>query len=249
MGDGPNHPDILELRSRIHAIERDVDAGGYRPGPWDAFIRAVMSQSDGTRAALADDISRVSRKLHLRSGRRTMPLAAAIAIELAATVLGAILLAIALKENSNIAAIVAMIIWVTTFQPLVKVAAGTMLGVGYEYGYLYGTEPRFKMKFGRYVAAPRWKRMALHACGMAGSPLGAIVAAWIAADALPLAHAVCLAAFWLLLALNLILMTLALLGVRRLGGLRMADGSGGALALELLQVRRAARGAGHARRT
>jgi len=185
-------------------IERDIDAGCYRPGPWDAVIRVNRSQPDDARIALAVDISRISRKLHLRLARRTAPLAPAITIELAATVLGGMLLAIAVKKDFNAVAIATMLIWVSTLQPLVKVAVGAMLGVGYEYGYLYGIEPRFKMKFGSYVAAPRWKRIMLHASGMFGSPLGAILVAWIAGDSLQIARAACWVVFWITLAINLI---------------------------------------------
>lgn len=165
-----------------------------------------------------------------------MPVAIAIVIELTATALGGILLALALKANFNTAAITAMIIWVSTLQPLVKVAVGTMLGVGYEYGYLFGIEPRFKMKFGSYVALPRWKRIWFHASGMVGSPLGAILVAWMAGGTLQIARSVCLAVFWLTVTINLISMILALCGVRRVGHLRLAEGSGGALGLELREA-------------
>ena len=236
MVDEPNHRGTDKLRELLDAIERDVDACCYRPGPWDAVIRAIRSEPDNTRTALSREISRVSRKLHLRWGRRTVPVAITIVIELAATALGGILLALALKANFNTAAITAMIIWVITLQPLVKVAVGTILGVGYEYGYMYGIEPRFKMKFGSYVAMPRWKRMAFHASGMVGSPLGAILVAWMAGGSLQIAGSVCLAVFWLTLTINLISMILALRGVRRVGHLRLAEGSGGALGLELREV-------------
>jgi hypothetical protein len=132
MEDGPNHVDTDKLRGRLDAIERDIDASSYRPGPWEAAIRIIRSQPDGTRTALSEEISRVSRKLHLRRGKRTVPVAIAMVVELAATALGGILLAIALKANFNTAAIAAMIISVSTLQPLVKVAVGRMLGVGYE---------------------------------------------------------------------------------------------------------------------
>ena len=241
MDDKPNHLGTDELSARLDAIERDIDTGRYRPGPWDAVIRLTKSQPDDARAAVAEDISRVSRKLHLRTARRTVPLAPALAIELAATALGGMLLALAVKGDFNTAAIAAMIIWVSTLQPLLKVAVGAMLGVGHEYGYLYGIEPRFKMKFGGYVGAPRWKRIALHTSGMVGSPLGAILVAWIAGGTLQIARSVCRAVFWITLAINLISMVLALLGVRRLGPLRLAEGSGGAAGLELREALGASR--------
>jgi hypothetical protein len=129
-----------------------------------------------------------------------------------------------------------MIIWVSTLQPLVKLAVGTLSGVRYDYCYLYGLEPRFKMKFGSYVSAPRRKRIALHASGMVGSPLGAILVAYMADDTLPVARSVSLAVFWIVLAINLISAILGLFGVRRLGRLRLAEGSGGALGLELREA-------------
>jgi hypothetical protein len=92
------------------------------------------------------------------------------------------------------------------------------------------------MKFGSYVAMPRWKRMVLHASGMVGSPLGAILVAWMAGGTLQIARSVSLAVFWITLSINLVSMILALLGVRRLGHLRLADGSGGALGLELREA-------------
>jgi hypothetical protein len=153
-----------------------------------------------------------------------------------ATAFGGILLLVGLRADSNIAAVAAMIIWVITLQPLVKVATGTMLGIGYEYGYMYGIEPRIKMKFGSYVAAPRWKRVVLHASGMIGSPLGAILVARIADDSLPVARLLCLAVFWIVVAVNLNSLILALLGFRRLGSLRLADGSGGSMGFELREA-------------
>lgn len=236
MDEKPSHLDTAKLRERLRAIERDIDAARYRSGPWDAFIRVTSGQPDMTRAALAEDISRVSRKLHLHWARSTVSVATAISAELAATAVGSVLLALAIKSDSNIVAIAAMVIWVITLQPLVKVAVGTLLGIGYEYGYLFGLEPRFKMKFGSYLSTPRWKRIALHGSGMVGSPLGAIMVPWIVGSTLQIARSVCLWSFWIFLAINLISLILSLFGVRRLGRLRLADGSGGALGLELCEV-------------
>ena len=59
-----------DLRGRIAAIERAVDDGSYRPGPWHALVRDIRNSMFFERAAVADDVSRVSRKLHLRKGRR-----------------------------------------------------------------------------------------------------------------------------------------------------------------------------------
>ncbi|HYL58095.1 MAG TPA: hypothetical protein VEU51_04440 [Candidatus Acidoferrales bacterium] len=165
-----------------------------------------------------------------------MPLASGIAAELVATALGAALLRFALAAESSTAAVAAVFIWVATFQPLLKILVGTMLGVRYEYAYLLGVEPRFKMQFGTYVAASRWKRIVLHISGMIGSPLAAALVAMTARGRLPVAAAVSWAVFWLVAAVNVFMMIAALAGVRRVGPLRTADGSGGAAGLELREV-------------
>jgi hypothetical protein len=224
------------LRARIAAIERDIDVGSYRPGPWAGVVRAVRNAPDAQRGALAEEISRVSRKLHLRSGRNTISPAAGIAIELAAVVIGGSLLAFALGAGSNVASIAAMASWAIAFQPLVKVAAGTALGVGYDYAYLYGIEPRFKMRFGSYLAAPRWKRILLHLSGMAGTPLGVMLVAMAARAKLPVSAMICWAAFWLAVAINVVSLVVATLGVRRLGPFRVDESSGGAVGIELREA-------------
>src|SRR6202011_6332563 len=104
-----------------------------------------------------------------------------------------------------------------TFQPLVKIAVGYLLGVEYEYAYLYGVEPRFKMRFGDYIAAPRWARIVLHLSGTIGSPLGA----WLAKVCLPtdlsIAIMVSAAIFWIVIAVNITSFLVALAGVKKLG--------------------------------
>ena len=134
------------------------------------------------------------------------------------------------------ASIAAMGIWAIAFQPLVKVAIGTALGVGYDYAYLYGIEPRFKMSFGSYLAEPRWKRILLHLSGMAGTPLGVMLVAMAAGAKLPVSALICWAAFWIAVAINLVSLVAATLGVRRLGTFRADDTSGGAAGIELREA-------------
>jgi hypothetical protein len=224
------------IRQRLEKIEQDLHSGRYQPGQWDALIRQVRSASADLRCALSEDLSRVSRSLHLRFGRRTFPLANGIAGELFATALGGALLRFAFVARSSTAAVAAVFIWVATFQPLLKVLVGTVLGVRYEYAYLLGVEPRFKMQFGTYVAVCRWKRIALHISGMVGSPLAAALIAMIVRGRLPVAAAVSWAVFWLVAAVNVLMMIAALGGIRRVGPLRTADGSGGAAGLELREA-------------
>src|SRR5947209_3637448 len=122
--------------------------------------------------------------------------------ECALSLLGGVLIVLAIHNHSNLLALVAAAIWTMTFQPLLKIAVGYLLGVEYEYAYLYGVEPRFKMRFGDYIAAPRWARIVLHLSGTLGSPLGA----WLVKVCLPsdlnLAIGVCEGIFWIVVAVN-----------------------------------------------
>jgi hypothetical protein len=227
---------LSELRARLNQIETAVDDGAYRSGPWARLARDLKRSPEVERRALAADVSRISRKLHLRAGRRTIPVAAGIALEAAGVIAGGVLLAAAIHGHSPIAAIAGAIFWVTAFQPLFKIAVGYALGVGYEYTYLYGAEPRFKMRFGDYLAAPRWARVALHLGGTVGSPLGLWCAAIAIRDELPGTARVFVAAMWMLVALNAVFFAIGATGAARVGSHRVGDTSGGAAALEIREA-------------
>jgi hypothetical protein len=134
--------------------------------------------------------------------------------------------------------IIAMVIWVTAFQPLVKVGVGNALGIGYEYAYLLGIEPRFKMNFGDYLAAARWKRIALHLSGTVGSPVGGMIVASAAEAKLPITAVICWVVFWILVVTNVIPFIAAVTGVQRLGRLRPNLTSGGSAGIELREALR-----------
>jgi hypothetical protein len=227
---------LAELHLRLTAIEGDIDAGRYRPGPWDSLLRTLRTRPREERAEMATAVARVSRKLHMRGGRRTMSITVAIALELAATMVGAALLIWAIAWQSNLLAIVGAGIWATTFQPLVKSACGRALGVHYDYAFLYGLEPRLKMDYGSYLAAPRAARIALHLSGTVGSPLAAWIVWWLLPPAMTLAKILCWYAMWVLIAINVATLLLALIGVRRLAGSRMSASSSGAAAIELREA-------------
>ena len=133
-------------------------------------------------------------------------------------------------------AILAAGILAMTFQPLVKIGLGYLLGVGYEYVYFNGAEPRFKMRFGDYLAAPRWARILLHLSGTLGSPLGV----WLVQICLPsdlrIAAYVCWVVFWILVAVNAVGFLVALAGVRKLGPMKASASSGGVAATELREA-------------
>lgn len=228
--------DVADLRGEIETIESALDSGSYTPGPWSRLVRDVRNSPREQRRALADDLSRVSRKLHLRGGRRTMALDAALLTEFAAAMLGALLLGVGTAAESNVCALIGLVLWASTFQPSLKVACGRLLGVKYDYAYLAYLEPRFKMTYGSYLALPRWARIVTHAAGTIGSPLGAICAWLLTTGRLPLAATVSLAVFWAALAINLLSLITALAGTRRIGPLRMEVSSGGAAGVELREA-------------
>jgi hypothetical protein len=225
-----------QIRDRIAEIERQIDENRYHPGPWDRMLKDARALPREEREALKEEISRVSSKLHRRDGKATLSLTTGIVAEAALTLLGAVLIIFAIHNHSNLLAIIAAGIWTMTFQPLVKIAVGYLLDVEYEYAYLYGVEPRFKMRFGDYLAAARWARIVLHLSGTIGSPLGA----WIAMVCLPtdlrIAIDVCLAIFWIVIAVNVTSFILALAGVKKLGPMKASASSGGVAAMELREA-------------
>ncbi|HEV2171061.1 MAG TPA: hypothetical protein VGR40_08945, partial [Candidatus Binatus sp.] len=192
------------------------------------------SRSD--RRAIAEDVTRVSRKLHLRRGRLTIKAQTGAMIELGAVAFGDFLLALGVHASSNVAAIAGMAVWVVALQPLVKVATGAALGVRYDYAYLAHGEPRFKMEYGSYLAQPRWARIVLHMSGAVGSPLGAYLAARLVRGALPMTYRIAIVVFWMTNALNLVLFVAGLFGIKRIGVSRAVDTSCGAAGAEIREA-------------
>jgi len=225
-----------QIRDRIAEIERQIDEKRYHPGPWDRLLKDARALPREEREALKEEISRVSSKLHRRDGRATRSLTTGMVAECALALLGGILILFAVHNHSNLLAIIAAGIWTMTFQPLVKIAVGYALGVEYEYAYLYNFEPRFKMRFGDYIAGPRWARILLHLSGTIGSPLGAwLVQVCLPAD-LKIAIVVCWVIFWIVVAVNVAGFIAALAGVRKLGPMKASASSGGTAALELREA-------------
>lgn len=224
------------IRDRVADIEHQVDDRSYHPGPWERVLKEARALSREDRAALKNDISRVSSKLHRREGRRILSPRVGIIAEAALTVLGVLLIVLAIHNHSNWIGIVAAIVWMTAFQPLIKVGVGYLLGVEYEYAYFFGVEPRFKMRFGDYLAAPRWARIVLHLSGTIGSPLGVWLAMICMPNDLRIAGIVCLVIFWLVIAVNVVEFIVGFSGVKKMGPLRPTMSSGGSAGLELREA-------------
>lgn len=228
--------ELPQLYKRLETIEDDVEAARYRPGPWETLLRELRERPRVEREEIADAVARVSRKLHMRGGRRTIEVGNAITVELAATIAGAVILIVAFATSSTLLAIVSASIWATTFQPLIKFACGRALGVRYDYAYLYGVEPRLKMDFGSYIAAPRAARILLHLSGTVGSPLAVLIVWLLLPPGLTLARVLCWYGMWVLIGINAVTLVAGLAGIRRLGGFRMRDSSSGAAAAELREA-------------
>jgi len=215
-----------ELRAQLAAIEAALDRGDYKPGPWRKLTDELRSRRQGERFAVAAELTRVSRKLHLRHHRYTIGVVSGVLLEALAGILGGIMIAMGVAGTSNSMAIVGMLLWVASFEPLLKLGVGTAFGVQYDYTYLYGgVEPRFKLSFGSYLALTPFKRIVLQIGGMIGSPLGALIAAQIFETSLPAARLVSWAIFWILVLVNVGGIAAELAYARRIGPVHIPVGS------------------------
>jgi hypothetical protein len=225
---------MSELGAALTEIESDLDQGSYRPGPWAAFLRAARRASKATRLALAADVTRVSDKLHRKKHARRFPFWVGLALEAVGIVAGVAILEMGLDRTHAGPAIVSAIILATALQPSVKVAAGLLLGIRYSHFFFFGFEPRFKMCYGTYLAAERWRRVLLHLSGTVGSPLALWWVALRTEGVLPRTSTICWALFILLVVLQVTTFLLGMGGARRLGRLgAVRHTSGGAAAYEL----------------
>jgi hypothetical protein len=224
---------MSELSATLDEIERQLDEDVYRPGPWAAFLRAAEGRPREERAALSDQTTRVSDKLHRRKHARTLPFWAGLLLELVATAVAVALLEPGLQRASGGPVLAAAVILTVTLQPLIKIATGTLVGIRYSYFYVWGGyEPRFKMRYGTYLSAERWQRFLLHVSGTLGSPLAFWWVSVRAAALLPGVSAICELLFWLLVAVQVVAFALVMSGVRRLARVGWVT-SGGAAAREL----------------
>lgn len=225
---------MSDLRASLEQIEADLDQGTYRPGPWAAWLRRARALPQPERMSIAADVSRVSDKLHLRQARRKISYASGLGLEIVATIAGVWLLATGLRETSATPVLIGALLLTMTMQPLVKISVGTVLGIRYSYAYLWGAEPRFKMRYGTYLAASRWKRVLLHLAGTVGSVLALAVAHSLAEPELPSTATILRVLLWIVVALQVLPFLAGIAGLRRLGPLGPpTNTSGGAAGVEL----------------
>jgi hypothetical protein len=233
---------LRDLAERLSALERDIDAGSYQAGRWGTLLRDLRRLSRSDRLVLSEAISRVSNKLHTPKATHRVSFGVGLAVEGGLALLGAGILWWALEIRAAWAAVVAALIWTMAFQPLIKILTGTVLGIRYAYAYLLGPEPRFKMRYGTYVAAPNSARIAFHISGTLGSPLGAWLPVPLLGQKLPTATTFCWLLFGMVVAINLVPFILALAGHQRIGRVRLSLGSAGSAAVEIRDALHQGRG-------
>lgn len=161
-----------DIRARLLEIEQAIASDTYKTGRWQHLIADIESLSDADRQALSEDVSRTSRALHRRHGFPELPFIVGWLGEIAMFVAALVLLQI----DQLLAALVGSAALALCLQPLIKTAVGLVLGVRYDYTYLWYFEPRFKMRYGSYVCLPGGKRVLFHLAGSIGTPVALFVA-------------------------------------------------------------------------
>lgn len=225
---------VDEARENLRRIEDDLDTGSYRPGPWKALVAELRKTPADTRRALVADINRVSDKLHGRGTSRTLPILAGLSVEIGASALALLGLERALDLGWPLAVLAAAGVLTMTLQPLVKVTAGAILGVRYSYFYLWGPEPRVKMRYGTFLAAATWRRVVVHLAGTIGSPLALAFCANASSPHHPKTALFLFAAFTLLVLIQVVMLLGGIAGARRIGpSPPVALSSAGAAGLEI----------------
>lgn len=222
------------ITDELHEIEMAIADGTYHKGPWRRVLNELRSRRRSERRAVSDEVDRISDALHRRTQRFVFPLAPSLILQVGVLGVGGILLRFSVTAHSTVAGWIALALWTQAFQPLIKIATGAVLGVKYSYAYLWGVEPRFKMRYGTYLAASRAARVIVHLSGCVGSPLGAYLVALISAPHLPLVAFTARGVMWLTAATNVLTFLGRLVGREKIMGVPLRLSSGGSAADELL---------------
>jgi hypothetical protein len=226
--------EVGDLETQLAEIETALDAGSYRPGPWDRFLRDARGAPEEQRRDLEAAITRVSDKLHLRKQPRTLPPEVGLGLEALGACAGLVLLGAGAATGSALILCVAAAVLALALQPLLKTSTGLALGIRYSYAYVWKGEPRFKLQFGSYLAAPAPRRALLHLSGTLGTPLAWLVVGAVARPSSPTLASVLFWVFAAHMLFQAVLFGLAVAGKQRLpffGPLRLT--SPGAAGVEL----------------
>lgn len=160
---------------QLELIENALDEGTYRRGQWQRFLREAAGLDEAARRRLTDHITRVSRKLHRRNGFMSIPFMAGLTLEAVIFVLAVM----SVFQEHVLAKFLGIVLLALCLQPLIKIVTGMLLGVRYDYAYLWYIEPRFKMQFGTYFRLPTRSRVLVHLSGGIGTPLAMLIGYWV----------------------------------------------------------------------
>ena len=163
-----------QIKADLAALELSLDEDSYQVGRWQTWLDAVDASGTRNIAAMGDDITRVSNKLHGRHQSFQLPFRPIFAAEIVLVLVGCA----SLISEYPFLKLAGVGMLAMGLQPLIKVLTGLWLGVSYAYVYFLNFEPRFKMNYGSYMSLPGKRRVILHLSGALGTPL-AMLAGYI----------------------------------------------------------------------
>jgi hypothetical protein len=163
--------EVEQVRNRLQAIAADLDAGNYRLGSWQAVIADADELPMTEKQTLAPEITKLSRQLHGRHGFVNVGFRAGYAVELILLIVGSF----AILADSLVTNLIGVFCFALCLQPLMKISFGLILGVRYDYVYLWYIEPRFKMQYGSYFLLTHAQRVLLNLFGSFGTPIAMLI--------------------------------------------------------------------------
>ena len=207
-----------ELRQKLHALEQAIADDVYRIGGWQNLMGKIEILPAVEKRALSDDISRVSRALHRRNGFYELPFPLGFAVELLMFFAALMLF----QVNGLLAALAGSAALTLCLQPLIKICTGLLLGVRYDYAYLWYVEPRFKMRFGSYVALTPRRKILFHLSGGMGTPVALFIAYLVITPHLSWLGLLALLGAGFALALQVGAFVAEWFGIRKVGAFRLS---------------------------
>jgi len=163
--------EVEQIRNRLQAIASYIDSGNYRPGGWQAVIADADELPLDEKQDLAPEVTKVSRQLHQRHGFVCVGFRIGYAVELILLIAGSF----AIAADSLVTNLIGIFCFALCLQPLIKISVGLMLGVRYDYAYLWYIEPRFKMQYGSYFLLTHGQRVLLNLLGSTGTPIAMFI--------------------------------------------------------------------------
>lgn len=210
--------DLETIRQRLADLDAALDEGRYRKGMWQRLLRDAARLPSGDKPAIAGMLDIVSRKLHGRNGYPRAPFSVAFIAEIVLLAAGVALL----SSPSSMLILPGTAAIAVSLQPTTKVVAGLLLGVRYDYAFLWYIEPRFKMRYGTYFLLGPARRVLFHLAGSIGTPIAMYVGFACLSDISPILAYVCLAFAAVALLMQVGAFLAQWMGVDRVAGFRLA---------------------------